>query len=158
MGRPWNIPVYWGSLSERVRAALMADDLNGLTVVDVAALQKSEVLDEDGALTEFGRKVGQFGKDMREMARLKLKVWSWQGWRQECPPARNGGKQTSEVVAAKSMAAAARAAGVKRPAQLFNLGRTGNDEQIAAAMAEPGVVFWRPLDGREKFIRGKEQP
>ena len=79
---------------------------------------------------------------------LKLKVYGWQGHRQECPPAPNGNKQTREIVAAPSIAAAARAAGYSRPRQMFNLCETGNDDDVKRAMSEPGVVFWHPLDQR----------
>lgn len=75
-----------------------------------------------------------------------MKVYGWMGYRRECPPTRNGGRQTREIVAAKSGAAAARAAGVKRPAQLFNFCETGNKREIYIATAHPGVVFWAPLD------------
>ena len=155
--RPWSIPVFWHDSPERVREALVSGDVSKLSAAERGRLERAEVLDED-ALTDFGRELAQFGINLSEMRRLKLKVYSWQGWRSECPAARNGSSQTTEVVAVKSKAAAARGAGVNRPAQLFNLTETGNDQDIAAAMAEPGVVFWRPLDGREKFIRGKEQP
>lgn len=78
----------------------------------------------------------------------KLHVYGWQGWRTECPAAPNGGRQTREVCAAHSKAEAARVAGKKWAHQLFNFGETGNEQDIAAAMAQPGVVLWRPLDDR----------
>lgn len=80
----------------------------------------------------------------------KLKVYGWQGYRiKECPPAPNGSHSTREICAATSMAAVARAAGEDHPRRLFNLGETGNNEEIAKALAEPGVVFWHPLDERQ---------
>jgi hypothetical protein len=79
-----------------------------------------------------------------------LKVYGWTNWRNECPRAPNGGRQTREICAAPSKAAAERALGERIP-QGFG-GITGNDEEIAQAMSEPGVVFWRPLD---HFGRGK---
>jgi hypothetical protein len=81
------------------------------------------------------------------MAR-KLKVYGWTGYRLECPPAPNGNHQTREVVAAASMAAAARAAGERSPRQM-DMCESGNDEDIAQAMSKPGVVFWRPLNKRD---------
>jgi hypothetical protein len=72
----------------------------------------------------------------------RLKVYGWQGCRQKAP----GSKQTYEIVAAPSKAAAARAAGYVAPRQMFNLCETGNDDDVAQALSEPGVVFWRPLD------------
>ena len=80
------------------------------------------------------------------MAR-KLKVYGWQGFRTEAGKvARNHRNQTREIAAAPSMAACARLAGENSPRKLFNLGETGNDEECELALAEPGVVFWRPLD------------
>lgn len=80
----------------------------------------------------------------------QLKVYAWQGWRNECPPAANGNHQTREICAAPSAAAAARAAGVKSPARLgSNFGLTGNVHEIETAMKEPGVVFWSPLDKKD---------
>lgn len=73
-----------------------------------------------------------------------MKVFSWIGHRNEAGPR----LQTHEIVAAPSKAAAARAAGERDPRRLFNLGETGNAADIAIATAEPGVVFWRPLDAR----------
>ncbi len=75
-----------------------------------------------------------------------MKVYRWQGWRSECPPARNGGRQTHEIMAAKSKAAVARAMGVKYPRQLFNLGITENEIDVAVAAAEAGetcIRGWR---------------
>jgi hypothetical protein len=80
------------------------------------------------------------------MAR-KLKVYGWQGFRIEAgKAARNHRNQTREIAAATSMAACARAAGENSPRKLFGLCETGNDEECELALAEPGVVFWRPLD------------
>jgi len=91
------------------------------------------------------------------MGKTKLKVYGWQGHRSECPPAANGGQQTREIVAAPSKAAAARAAGKKDPRSLFNFDETGNQHEIEIAMAEPGTVFWRPLDHRKgTYLRDGE--
>lgn len=76
----------------------------------------------------------------------KLKIYGWQGMRRECPAAPNGSRQTREICAAPSMAAVARIMGEKSPRALFNLGETGNGMEIAQAMSEPGVVFWKPLN------------
>lgn len=78
-----------------------------------------------------------------------LKVFGWQGWRSECPPALNGNKQTREVVAAKSKAEVARIAGKKYANQLFNLGETGNSLELQLALSKPGVIFWAPIDSRD---------
>lgn len=70
----------------------------------------------------------------------KLQVYGWVSFR--------GRTQSREVVAAHSLAEVARIAGYKRPSQLFNLEDTGNGPEIAAALSEPGVIFWHPLDER----------
>lgn len=72
-----------------------------------------------------------------------LKVYGWVGFR-----TRKEGHagQTREIVAAKSMAEAARVAGIK-PHYLRTYGcETGNPEELRVALADPGVVYWRPLD------------
>lgn len=76
----------------------------------------------------------------------KLKVYRWQSHRRECPTHH---RQTHEVVAAKSKAEVARIAGYDRPSQMFNLAETGNARDVATAMAEPGVIFWRPINDYE---------
>lgn len=50
--------------------------------------------------------------------------------------------QTRKIVAATSKAAAARAAGYDRPAQMFNLTETSNREEIALCLSRPGIVFY----------------
>ena len=82
------------------------------------------------------------------MAR-KLKVYGWQGWRNEAMNERHARYQTREIMAAPSQSAVARAAGFKRASQLFNLCETGNDEELRVALAEPGVIFWRGLDDHQ---------
>lgn len=85
-----------------------------------------------------------------------MKVYGWQGHRLEC---QTHHRQTREIVAAKSKAAAARAAGYDRPAQMFNLCETGNRQEIETAMSKPGVVMWRPLDDRVgAFVEAAELP
>lgn len=74
-----------------------------------------------------------------------MKVYSWQGYRIEAGTHHN---DTREIVAAKSKAAAARAAGESDPRRLFNFGETWNKDDIAQALSAPGVVFWRPIDDR----------
>lgn len=75
-----------------------------------------------------------------------LKVFGWQGFRSDSNLPRG---MTREIVAAPTQIAAARIAGVKRPGQLFNFCETGNRDEIAAAMAQPGVVMYRGLDDRK---------
>jgi len=83
---------------------------------------------------------------------MKLKVYRWQSWRSECPATANGSRQTEEIMAARSMAEVMRIVGGTR-SEFFNLGETGNKESCAVALAEPGVVFWKPIDGRDGYIR-----
>lgn len=88
-----------------------------------------------------------------------MKVYGWQGWRNECRPAKNGDHATRKICAAKSMAAVARAAGVERSTQLFNLTETGDTQEVEAALARPGVVLWRPLDDRDgPYVPATEVP
>ena len=77
-----------------------------------------------------------------------LRVYGYTGYRDECPATPNGHHQTREIVAVRSRAEAARITG-KTALFLKNYGCwTGNQEEIDTATAEPGVVFWRPLDNR----------
>ena len=80
----------------------------------------------------------------------KLKVYGWCGHRLECPEYH---KQTREIVAAPSMAAAARAAGKNNARQLWNCCETGNAQEIKVAMKEPGVVFWCGINDYQKKFR-----
>lgn len=73
-----------------------------------------------------------------------VKVYGWYGHRRECPPAANGSRQTREIVAASSIAGAMRLTGERR-SNLWDICETGNQHEIETAMAEPGVVFWKPL-------------
>lgn len=77
------------------------------------------------------------------------RVYWWLGARREAGPR----SQTREMVAAPSMAAAARAAGYKHPRQMFNLCETANEDDIRVAMSTPGVVFWKAIDSRGEWHR-----
>ena len=75
----------------------------------------------------------------------KLKVWGWQGTRLEARIDRNFHGQTREIVAAASRAEVGRIMGV--PARsLFNICETGNKRELEIARANPGVVYWAPLN------------
>ncbi len=74
-----------------------------------------------------------------------LKVYGWTGWRNECPPSANGGKQTREIVAARSKAEVYRITG-DRVSDHWCICTTGNEEEIAVAMSNPGTVFWKKLN------------
>lgn len=76
----------------------------------------------------------------------KLKVYGWQSFRSGV----GGHGQTREIIAAKSKAQAARASGNEKPRHMFNLCETGNTGELKTALAEPLVVFWRPLDQLDK--------
>lgn len=77
----------------------------------------------------------------------KLRVYGWKSFRLECTTDQH--HQTREIVAAESRAAVARLVGRTRPSYLFNLCETGNADEIATAMARPGVVFWRGISDRD---------
>lgn len=71
----------------------------------------------------------------------KLKVVGWQGFRSEAPAA----KCTREICAVASIAELCRKTGKKR-SQFFNITETGNAREIAQAMKEPGVIFWKGIN------------
>ena len=90
------------------------------------------------------------------MSLRKFKVYGWRGWRNECEPAPNGSHQTREIVAATSLAAAARAAGEKGPWALDCVSETGNAQELDVALGSPNTVFWRSLnDNKGPFRRAK---
>lgn len=76
------------------------------------------------------------------------KVYGWVGHRYE---AGNTHNQTREIVAARSMAEAARLSGHRSPRQMWNLSETGNAVEIAVAMNHQtrGCVCWKPLDNHD---------
>ncbi|ULD38853.1 hypothetical protein [Rhodococcus qingshengii] len=71
------------------------------------------------------------------MAR-SLKVYGWRGFRD--------GTQSREVIAAESIADVLRRAGITRADWKWSGGETRNPEEVAIATANPGTVFWHPLD------------
>lgn len=72
-----------------------------------------------------------------------MKVYGWTTFVSGAPG--NGG-QVRAICAARSMAEVARRAGEKSPRALFNLGDTGNEREVALAMAHPGEVLVRPIN------------
>ena len=76
-----------------------------------------------------------------------LQVWGCtKHGRRGYTPINSWDRQTREIVAARSRAAAARAFGME-DRHLKDYGNvTSNAIECAVALAEPGVVFWRPLD------------
>jgi len=90
----------------------------------------------------------------------KLRVYGWQGRRSELAVARG---QTREIVAATSQKAAVDAAAssgihARTVRDLFRLSETGNEREIAQAMTEPGIVFYRPFDRyNAPFVRAAPQ-
>ena len=80
-----------------------------------------------------------------------LKVYGWLGFRRETGTQHG---QTREICAAHSMAEVARIVGVRSASRLHNLCETGNRRELEVALAEPGVVFWKPLhDYTDNFQR-----
>jgi hypothetical protein len=77
-----------------------------------------------------------------------LHVYGWLGWRLECPPGANGGRQTREVIAATSVAEVLRKTETRRSDYALQGDITANPEEVVLAMSRPGVNFWKPIDGR----------
>lgn len=67
-------------------------------------------------------------------------------------------RQAHAVVAAPSKKAAAEAFEVSMYELNRSGGETGNDEDIAVALSEPGTVFYRPMNGRGPSFRGDGTP
>jgi hypothetical protein len=82
------------------------------------------------------------------MSPEKLKVYGWGGHR---PNTGTHHGQTREIVAARSMAHAARLSGHHSPRQMWCITETGNPIEIAVAMnyATRGCVCWKPLDNHD---------
>jgi len=78
----------------------------------------------------------------------KLKVYGWQGIRSECRPAPNGSQQTREVCAATSKAAVLKELHTRVHWRIpaSEVCETGNAEECAKALSEPGTIFWHALD------------
>jgi len=75
-----------------------------------------------------------------------IKVYGWQGWQPSLPPKRNGTQQSREIMAAKSVAEVLRATGMSRHEFNTYASETGNEAELALALACPGVVFFQPLN------------
>ncbi len=67
----------------------------------------------------------------------KLKVYGWPHY-----GSINGDRKDRAIMAAPSGAAVARALGMKTASQVFNLSETGNDDDIATALAQPGKILY----------------
>lgn len=79
-----------------------------------------------------------------------LKVFGYTGYRQAARIENNMLGQTREIIAATTKAEAFRKSGLTR-AQFDNVvSETGNDEEIATALASPGTVFWQPHNYRAR--------
>ena len=74
----------------------------------------------------------------------ELRVYGTTSFRSACPPAANGSRQTREIIAAHSKTEAKRLAGWR--IGLSEICETNNDAELALARAEPGMVFWSPLN------------
>lgn len=77
-----------------------------------------------------------------------MRVYGWTGWRNACPPAANGSRQTREIMTFRFLSEVMRASGKSRSTLNNYGGETGNPEEIVLANAHPGQVIWRPLDYR----------
>lgn len=75
---------------------------------------------------------------------MRLKVYAWQSFRAECPPAPNGNRQTREIVATTSKAKAA--ARAQWGITVRDVEETWNAAEIERATREPGRVFWCPIN------------
>lgn len=72
------------------------------------------------------------------------RVYGWRGRRPEAWRPKNDGAQTREVMLAASKAAVRKALGAfKVPTR--EIAETKNEEEVAAALAKPGVVLWQPI-------------
>lgn len=80
-------------------------------------------------------------------------MFGWQGHRKEAPK-----RATREIVAAFSKSHAARLAGFRYVSHMFNLNVTASELEVQTAMAEPGVVFWSPLDQRPRHTFTRVEP
>lgn len=78
----------------------------------------------------------------------KMTTYSWQGWRQECPPAANGGHSTREVARVPSKAALYRLMPDSKPSDFFNLHETHSRAELELVEFTPNIILWRPLDHR----------
>lgn len=76
----------------------------------------------------------------------KLKVYGWTGTK-ATPGSRQ--RQSRNIIAAHSVAELLRLTGIPRSQYSWSGGETGNAEELAAALAQPGVMLWRPLDDRD---------
>lgn len=91
------------------------------------------------------------------MSAKLLKVYGWSSFRPEC---RSRSHQTREIVAAASRASAARTAGITSRGELAEMCETQDGEELGLALADPGVVFWHPLDDSRTWymvVDGKSQ-
>ncbi len=79
---------------------------------------------------------------------MKLKVYGYRGHRRAAYSTRNTHSQTREIVAATSKAAARQAfiAAGAFGCPISECVETGNKKELEVALADPGVVFWQPLD------------
>jgi hypothetical protein len=84
----------------------------------------------------------------------QLKVYGWTGYRIEARQPGNTHGQTREIVAAHSIAEVSRLTGLTRYYLSGYCSDTRNARELEVALAAPGVVFWRPLDGRGDFKAG----
>lgn len=76
----------------------------------------------------------------------RLKIYGWTGFRHDAGTR----LQTREILAATSIAAVRRIAGITAADWRWSGCETGNAIEVTIATARPGVVFWKPLDFRSE--------
>jgi hypothetical protein len=92
---------------------------------------------------------------------MGLKVYSWAGFPPsglEVPGRGHRFQEVKCVIAARSKSEAMRLTGVK-PNSVFArdfVGETFNDQDVAAALARPGVVLYRAQAGRHPFVAAED--
>lgn len=79
-----------------------------------------------------------------------LKVFGYTGYRQAARIENNMLGQTREIIAATTKAEAFRKSGLTKARFDCMVSETGNDEEVAIAMASPGTVFWQPHNYRAR--------
>lgn len=84
---------------------------------------------------------------------MKLKVYGW--YSGPCHPSQRRSNTIRVIVAARSYAAverACKAVHVHAPGRAY-CSQTWNEQEIAVALPEPGVLFWSPETGPRRYAR-----
>lgn len=81
--------------------------------------------------------------------KMPLKVYHWIGFHRPIGGNINR-RQSREVVAATSQKKAAALYSHYEGPRALDMTTTENEDDVAIAMSEPGTIFWKQLDSREK--------